>query len=82
MTKKNQFPILVAVALVLMIIMGFWIYSNYPSSTREFESDIKELETQSTSNTVDSIEEDLNNTDLSDIDKELDDIEKELIQAY
>jgi len=80
------------VALVLVVFMsvgGLWFIKQgsflpqpsptpSPSPTTEGDQDIGALEEQGTSDEIDEIETDLESTDLSDLDKELTDIESEL----
>jgi hypothetical protein len=80
-SKKNS---MIALASILVIAMGFMavvLFRKHPVPKSVFRSDVNKIETQSTSDSIDSIEEDLNDTDLDNIDKELQDIEKELDQS-
>ncbi len=47
--------------------------------TNQQENEITKLQTQSNSDKVEDIEKDLNETDLNNLDKELQDIESELV---
>jgi len=77
---KNFLGILSA---VLIIIFAITIYLSklYKSDALDYEKSLRDLTKQSESTEVESIEKDLNNTDLTDLDKELADIEKELDAA-
>jgi len=70
--------ILAAILLIVLGVFSYLLSSGKLVSTVPFETDIKETETMSESEDTDAIEADLVNTDLSDIDKELGDIEAEL----
>ncbi|MGB6839338.1 MAG: hypothetical protein WBE27_03675 [Microgenomates group bacterium] len=80
MFKKNTILIL-AVALVFFAALAFWL-TKYKPSNIFFQREIQKLETQSSSDEVGAIEGDLEETDLSNLDKELGDIEKEIEAAY
>ena len=81
MTKKNTILSLAAVSVV--IIAGALILTERKSLKEiRFDNEIKQIETQSSSDEIEAIENDLENTDFSDLDRELQDIELELNQAY
>ena len=80
MTKdpEKNFTLMLAIAvLFLAAVTGYWI-SNKDKQAILFEKAIDKIETQSTSDELDSIENDLEMTDFSDIDRDLEAIEKEL----
>lgn len=78
-SKKN---FLIALAAILVIALGIMAMSlTRRPKTPSFENEIKMLETQSDSDTIESIEKDLNDTELGDIDRELQDIEREVNQT-
>lgn len=78
--SKKNFILILSATLVFLVIVALWIYLKNPAITKEltYKKEVQDLKTQSTSNTVESIEKDLSETDLSDIDKELTDIDMEL----
>lgn len=76
---KNNF-ILILIAAVITLI-GFFAYYFY-SSDNTFKQEITNLKTQSSSNEIGAIEQDILDTDLSDLDKELSAIEKEIEASY
>ena len=80
-TTRN-FMIALAAALVVGLGIMAISLSQRPAPKTTFESDIEELEMQSDSDDVDAIEQDLMQTDLSDVDQELQDIDRELDQTY
>ena len=67
---------IIVISVVLVLIQQ---NLNKPTG---YEVEIKDLQTQSTSDDVNAIERDLLDTDLENLDSELLDIEKELEQAY
>lgn len=76
--KTNNFMMLLAGFLVVALgIMGYVIY-NQNKVLESLDKETLMLNTQSTSDDTTEIEEDLDNTDLDDLDKELIDIEAEL----
>ena len=78
-SKKNFIITLAAILVIAMgmmaIVMTIQQLKTAPSA---YDASIEKMETQSTSDNLNDIEKDLNETDFSDLDKELDDIEKEL----
>jgi len=68
--------LIIVISVVLVLIQQ---NLNKPTG---YEVEIKDLQTQSTSDDVNAIERDLLDTDLENLDSELLDIEKELEQAY
>ena len=81
--KKYTMLFLAAVVFILMGIMAsLLIPKPKPQQPTQYEKELSQIQTQSTSDETDAIEKDLNETDLSGLDKELQDIETELNQAY
>ena len=76
---KNNFLLILVVATIIFLGISAYFFSN---SDTTFRQDIAKLKTQSSSNEVESIEQDILGTDLTDLDKELSDIEKEIEAAY
>lgn len=76
---KNNFILILATAVIVLI--GFFAYF-FNSSGNTFKQEITKLKTQSSSNEIEAIEQDILDTDLSDLDKELSAIEKEIEAAY
>src|SRR3989344_4525293 len=85
--KKQVGPIIGVVIIVLILTLGgFYFYGNQlnkkngvmtPEEIRNApDSSILNLEQQSSSDEISEIEADLNATNLNDLDKELQDIEK------
>lgn len=76
---KNSFTILLILSSVV-IVLAIFVYSASskisPSAT--YEREITRIETTSNSDEVDSIEEDLEQTDIDSLDSELTLIEAEL----
>ena len=76
---KNNFILVLAVATITLI--GIFAYF-FTSSDNLFKKEITKLKTQSSSSEIESIEQDILDTDLSGLDKELSAIEKEIEAAY
>jgi len=77
--NKNNFIILLAGVLILLItFFAYQLVLRGKINLNLADNATAKLEKQSTSTGLKSIEKDVNATDLSDIDKELVDIEKEL----
>ena len=76
---KNNFVLILAAATIIFLGISAYFLSNSDAS---FKQEIAKLKTQSSSNEVGSIEQDILGTDLSGLDKELSDIEKEINAAY
>ncbi len=80
LSNKNTIIILASLVIVISVIIVLAQKNfNKPSA---YEVEVKELQTQSTSDDVNAIENDLLNTDLESLDSELLEIEKELGQEY
>lgn len=77
--KKNNNSIL-ALSAILFVVLAITLY--LVNSYYSFNREIKTLRTTSVSTEVVDIETDLNNTDLSNLDRELQDIENEINSAY
>jgi len=75
--KDNKILIL---SSILIIVLGVTIY--LLGSYYTFNREIKTLQTTSGSTEIENIENDLELTNLSNLDSELSDIEKELNAAY
>lgn len=80
MTNKNSNNTLLLLAFTVLLFITVFLLSQYRSLT--FEQKIALVETQSESTEVESIERDLNVTDLTDLDAELEAIEKEIDASY
>ena len=84
--QKSMGSLVGILIILVVIILGGWYFLNQRSQEVPFldeenvraEASINALETQGTSDELDSIEADLNATDLSDLDAELDSINAEL----
>lgn len=74
--KENSFLILLIVAFLMISLVG--IYLGKKQTTKTIDTHTKKLEIQQQSDEISSIEEDLKATDLSELDKELKNIEAEL----
>lgn len=81
MNKKNTILVLAA-ALIFFTAVAYWLWSSKYVENLIFSGEIKQIQKQSTSDEVEAIEKDLQETGLSDVDKELEDIEAELNAAY
>ena len=80
--KDNKnFIIILAIA-----IAGFIFFINstgfFDTAKKDVSNRFDEVTTQSSSDEIETIEADLEQTDFSDIDRELQEIENELDQAY
>ncbi len=81
-SNKNHIALLAGVLIVAMVIMALVMRRTNVIVFQPYEVEIQQLEEQSTSDEINSIEEDLLNTDLSDLDRELQEIDQELESAY
>lgn len=84
--KKSTGSLVGILIILLIIIVGGWYFlrersQKIPIFDEDTESSIESLEKQGTSDEVVDIEADLNATNLSDLDAELDSIDQEL-QAF
>lgn len=80
-SKKNFLILLAAILVVALPIMAsrtFKKQTKQPIVKDNYEQEIRQIQNQSTSDSIGDIEKDLNSTDFSQIDKELQDIENEL----
>ncbi len=79
-TKKGADNLMMILAAVLVIIAGATAYllSLYGKQAPTFEQTITQMESQQESTEPETIEEDLETTDFSNLDAELSEIEKEL----
>jgi len=75
--KNNQFLLILAPAFLIIAIAGIFLLRGVKVN-KERDIQTEKLEIQAASDETPSIEEDLRETNLSDIDKELQDIEAEL----
>jgi len=75
---------MIFLAAILVFAMGIMalVISKRPPKVSQEDLEIKQIETQSTSDYVDSIEKDINDTDFSGIEADLNDIEAEMNQEY
>lgn len=80
--KKHTLLFLAGVGVVIAGLLTFVLFLSFKGREGpSFDSELQELRTQSSDDSVDSIEKDLNETDLEDVDKELQSIEDELNKA-
>lgn len=76
---KNRLVVsLLAILVIVLVVFVFTISSDVLVSPKTFEREITKVETISESNDIDTIEADLNATDLDNLDQELSSIETEL----
>ena len=80
LSNKNTIIILASLVIVISVVLVL-IQQNL-NKPAGYEVEIKDLQTQSTSDDVNAIEKDLLDTNLENLDSELLDIEKELEQEY
>ncbi len=83
-SRKNFLIFLAALLVVAMGIMALYL-TKKPGSQRsvtEADREIQQIRVQSATDEPEAIEEDLTNTDLQDLDKELPLIESELNATY
>jgi len=77
--RKN---FMLTIAAILVIAMGYMALKTFrkpaPQPAITLEQQLQKLETQSNSDSIDSIEKDLQDTELNNLDKELEDIDSEL----
>lgn len=82
LSEKKNFMLVLAIAVAIAIFLIFFIRRGYRLprvTTTDRQTTL--LETQSSSDEVDAIEKDLMETDLTELDRELQDIEQELNQV-
>ncbi|EKE06288.1 MAG: hypothetical protein ACD_19C00021G0020 [uncultured bacterium] len=78
MTNKSVISLL-AILVIVLGVFGYVVSSNKSfTETKSFEREITRVENVSKSNDIESIEADLNATDLGNLDQELTSIETEL----
>lgn len=90
MKIKNS-PGIVGMLILFAVVAGVWIFGlssfgvldlfqlkGVPQTVIAVDAQVKELQTQSTSDEISQIEKDLNGTNLDAIDSEMDDVEVEL----
>jgi len=78
---RGNFLIILVIALGVAITLIFYMRSLKPKITSD-ELEIQSISQQSSSDETEEIEKDLENTDLSELDRELFNIEKELNDSY
>ena len=78
--NKNIIILLASVVIVISVVL-ILMQKGFPKKT-DYEVEIMKLQTQASSDNVEAIEKDLLNTDLENLDYELQDIEKELDLIY
>jgi len=79
-SRKN---FLLALAALLVVALGFMALTlsgqfKKPKQKSVYDTEIQKIESQSTSDDINSIEKDLKDTDFENLDRELQDIDKEL----
>ena len=76
----------IALAAILVVALGIMAFSLRPMVAQKEPTpqdiEISQIQTQSSSDETAAIERDLDETDLSSLDKELQDIDKELDASY
>ncbi|MBI2023708.1 hypothetical protein HYT01_04075 [Candidatus Giovannonibacteria bacterium] len=82
-SNSNSNSTMLGIVVVIVIVVGivsYWWFAMGGAgvSFMPGNGDVKDLQKQSSSDEVASIEADLNDTTLNDLDKEVTDIEKEL----
>ena len=75
--RENLFIILLATTILLATLVGVYL-TKKPSKQVSEDIQTQKLEVQEKSDEILSIEKDLKDTDFSDLDKELEDIESEI----
>ena len=75
---------MIFLATILVFAMGLMALtiSKRPPKVSQEDLEIKQIKTQSTSDNIESIEKDINDTDFSGIEDDLNDIEAEMNQEY
>ena len=84
LVSKKDFLVFLAGTLVVALgVMAFVLSRNYlnKDSAKMFDTEIQQMQSQSQSDSLDAIEKDLEETNLNDVDKELQDIQEELNQV-
>ena len=80
-SRKNFMIFLATILVFAMGLMALTISKRPPKVSQE-DLEIKQIKTQSTSDNIESIEKDINDTDFSGIEDDLNDIEAEMNQEY
>lgn len=81
--KSRNFILVLAIAIGVAISIIFYMrFQQAPTQDILFQKEINEMKDQSSSDEIEDIEKDLEETDLSNIDSELQYIEKELENSY
>lgn len=81
-TFSNKNTIIILASLVIVISVVLVLIQQNLNKPAGYEVEIKDLQTQSSSDDVNAIEKDLLDTNLENLDSELLEIEKELDQGY
>lgn len=68
---------LLPLAVVAVLLFGFWAVYLFKGSTKtnSYQTELKQMQTVSTSDDTSDIEKDLNNTNLDNLDSELNSID-------
>ncbi|OGM20025.1 hypothetical protein A2863_02400 [Candidatus Woesebacteria bacterium RIFCSPHIGHO2_01_FULL_38_9b] len=78
-SSKNFLFLLAALLVVALGIMALYSYNKpKPKSQNTFNKELNQIKSQSGSDSLEAIEKDVNDTELNDIDKELQSIDNEL----
>ena len=77
-SNKNTLIVLAAILVVGLGMMMLSLIQKPASQAETFNQEIQMIETQSESTEIEAIEKDLLETDFSNLDQELNEIEKEL----
>ncbi len=81
--KLNKLVMILAGALLVVLgVVSYLLSSGKLTSEVPFQTSLKNTEVQSDSDEIPAIEEDLNDTNLQELDKELDDISAEIEAGY
>lgn len=81
-TSNTSIMTLSGILIFVLAITAFLLNEYSKAKSQSFESAVTTLETQSESTEEAEIEEDINDTDFSDIDREVAEIEAELNASY
>ena len=76
--RETNFLAILSAAFIVVLAFTMYLTRIYNSESSVYQRELVNLTKQSESTEVESIESDLNSTDLSNLDQELADIEKEL----
>lgn len=78
MKSKTFLLILAACAVVILGVVGYVLSTGKYQDVANYKNEIRNIQSQSSSDETESIEKDLNETSFDDLDKELLEIEAEL----